>query len=407
MTSGSLVILKKDVSFPILTSPLRDDAKISLPVVGGAQYGKGRMIIYASDMLALLSPGMPNPLLISAIKWTTGGGGKKKAVILSKYNTADLTSFLKKEGYSAKTVSPSVSLSSKILADVDVVINAFMWDLTPGNGAILKDFIFEKGGGFVGACNSWHRNGDELKAHYANVLIGPAGLFLITPQTDPPDSGVLDASLDLLRDTHTHLLIDELAKMVKTNDAEGGKEDVRYSKIAKILKFALEGVDDAYIPWLSQLTPVFDSLPPINPTAKAPVKASALKKLQVDVEWIKWMKLEPKDIQAHPAHADFPGAVKPTAVRVASFNRTIPLDQRHALEYSKEKGFPEDGAEPYKLGIVPHSDRACIAWCSSTMYAPAGEVVEIILHSDKVTSFTAIIGPHNDDLRDYKDNWTR
>ncbi|HRE88904.1 MAG TPA: M60 family metallopeptidase, partial [Myxococcota bacterium] len=93
-------------------------------------------------------------------------------------------------------------------------------------------------------------------------------------------------------------------------------------------------------------------------------------------------------ITAHPASADFPGAVLANAPRVT---RTLTIDATYT-------GVPEQLAYGAPNAAV---------WRSTGLYAAPGELIEVILPARATTSGLAVqVGIHTDTLWD-NDTWTR
>ncbi|HMV67243.1 MAG TPA: M60 family metallopeptidase, partial [Myxococcota bacterium] len=159
---------------------------------------------------------------------------------------------------------------------------------------------------------------------------------------------------------------------------------------------ASDTVDDALAtvpvdwPWWRRLAPLDAALGPVVPTAAHPVSPAAdpLAALSVRIDHARAIGLPPAEVDANPAHADFPGAVPAQAPRVS----------RALTVHASYDG--RDGRYVYSNADAP-------VWRGTGLYAPAGEVVRVTVPAGAASAgLAARVGVHTDALWD-NDPWIR
>lgn len=356
------------IAFPILAAADKDGVEIALAAAAG--HGKGRIILFGhNSYLNGDGGGDCARLLENCVKWAANK--EKPRIGLKGVKPGALV----RNGFK---VEEFTAVDKKSLSGFDVVIINIQSVTGTGEGTALMDYI-KNGGGFIGGMTGWAygqtSNGKDLAlSHGVNQALLEAGLA----HTD----------MSAFDEVQSFTARVELPAMMNASEAvtairkqrEGGPamtpEQTRQGMNAIQIALAAQPPDRSNLrnAVTAALGPAGNDAP--VPTARAPLTVTqhAAARLRLSME-TRTLRLAGADgIEAHPAHAAFPGKVPANAPRVSAEVRIDPN--------------------------IP-------GWHSTGLYAAAGEVITVSLPENLASQgFAVRIGCHSDTLY-HLDSWMR
>ena len=350
------------------------------PVVAAARMGKGRAVAFGHT--DYFSPAVlgdkatdTGRLMTNAVRWAGGAAGRRASgPAVGVHGAPGLLDFLKGEGLNA--VSLPGADWQKELRGVNVV--CVDTARLAGTGAVpaVSRFI-EAGGGLVAMSLGWGwmqvTRKDLVTEHAGNRLLGPAGIVWADGHLKPTAEGGYAAGAAPPPLVHARTALEALEA------SAGGKKplsDADAAQAAAVVTRAVRSLpadDRLLLPHLRRVEKTHQA--DIVPTAKRPLTAKhPLGRLLLTLQVQEAGRAAPDKVRAHPAAAEFPGAVPADAPRVT---RTVEIDTRVR------------------------------DWHSTGLYAAPGEVITVTVPETAAGKRLAVrIGAHNDRLW-HHDRWRR
>lgn len=359
------------MAFPLLSAPDKDGVEIAAAAAAG--YGKGRIILFGHN--AYLNGGAGGDhakLLENCVNWAANKA--KPRVGLKGVNAVE---FFKQRGFNAETFD---KLEKKSLSGYDVVIINIQGVTSVEEGVALAGYI-KGGGGFIGGMTGWAYSqtsgGKNLAtSHGVNQALLAAGVAI----TDMSAFGQV-RSFEARTELPTLMNASEAISAIKKQREGGGALDAAQMKQAMN---AIQTAMAAQPPDRSNLRNAVTAAlgntgtnTPV-PTEKAPLTDTqhAAQRLQLGMETRMLRLTSGEGIQAHPAHAAFPGKA-PTPAEAPRITTEVKINP-----------------------AVP-------GWTSTGLYAAAGELITVTLPAAMADKGYAVrIGCHSDTLY-HLDKWER
>lgn len=374
---GVVLSLKESVT-PVVLGGL-DKGTVG-PVIVAGTWGKGRVVAFGHSGYIdkdNFKTGETELLMDRMVKWAASGavvpanGAPLHAVVVD----GDMGSWLSARGFTVAKGGGGALLTRDNLEKAHTTLLVMGGgDLTPDQSAAIAEYV-KAGGGLIVAQTGWGwqqiKGGPDMRTNSLNKLLLDAGIawtdeiidktakgdgFDPTKKSDGPLT--LDAAVGVL-------LASDGQQALKDKAAEAARKE-RLNQASAIVSRGirvLPETDQTTRPRLAALMASHEK--ELVPTEKTPLDGKkpllrTLMALQMDA--INAMPVE--KVKAHPAAADFPGAVASDAARVT---RTVEIDTR-----------------------VPR-------WHSLGLYAPAGEVVTVTVPKG-AKGLSVRIGCHTDRL---------
>ncbi|MES2476907.1 MAG: M60 family metallopeptidase [Verrucomicrobiota bacterium] len=365
-TPGGVAVFGPD-AFAVVAGA--EGAKALLPVVAAARLGKGRIVAFGHDGF-LRTPDLADTglLLTHSARWVAND---RKPGRIGVVGNPKLLDHLVANGLRAEALDPANWITR--LADIDAVCVSPL--AIPADQVATLDRFIREGGGLVTGVTGWgwmqifRKDKAQLAAELpANRLLEPAGLAITagTPGRTLPGGYAIGGDLTLLNATHALQAITEHAQGTIKLSAQ---DLARCSTTLGDAVRALPPGDPILLPKLAELS----AKPVQYPSESAPLRSEdAFSRLLVTLEL---ERPAPFAAGAHPAAADFPGAVPADAPRIK--------DRRIAVDLA-----------------VPD-------WHSTGLYAAPGEEIQVTLPVEARNLGLAVrIGCHTDRLW-HLDAWKR
>ncbi len=343
--------------------------------VAAAQWEKGRVVALAHDGYLdpkALDVGDTGKMLLNAVRWAASSTERKlQTVRVGVWNNSRLAAWFEKHGLAA--VKLDANWSQK-LNDIHVLCGN-PDALAPDAARAAAEAFIKNGGGLVAASCGW--GWQQLNAQ-RKLAVDHAGNRLLTPVGIVWADGTLEHTCETGFTTtekapefaHGGRALDFLLKREPNSPA---KDVAQAAGALTLASRSLPPSDTLLLPRLKTLLQDA-ALAPV-PTHAKPLKADrdALPRLVLTLQ-LEALKNQPiADVRAHPAAAEFPGAVPADAARVT---RTVNIDTQ-----------------------VPE-------WHSTGLYAAPGEVVTISVPENAAGKFRVRIGAHRDHLW-HLESWPR
>jgi len=381
-SQASLVVVHGARAFPVV-----QDAKQHTFIAAG-ELVQGRMVVFGHE--AWLKPGLLDDtaddsgrLVRNAARWVAQ---KENPLVGYSPAMAGLATHLDADGLATVATSPAS------LDEVDVFCMEANAGYTDEAIALIQQFVM-KGGGLIAGGQAWwwSTSHDNAPANYpGNWLANPAGMTW--SGLGNVETGVHTVSAAPLPPVAHGLL----ALQAVQEHLDGGValsiEEQRWAAqtVGDTLNGLMPAFPEDFGDYLVAAGAVSEKLGPVIPTEEVPVnRADApLDALAVHVDTVRALVLPPDELVAHPAAADFPGAVGDSAETVT---RTIPLTATYvgpSLKY-----FASNAGSPL--------------WVSTGLYAAPGAPLTVTI-PDYATDvgLDVLIGAHKDTLWN-KDEWSR
>ncbi len=353
-------------AFPVILGHAGDE---QLPLVAAAHWEKGRVVVFGHDgYLASDSEG-GSKLLINAATWCADR--PQNQVRLGVWEHARAAKQFKALGVDTKIVALDA------LEGIDVLVMNTMRLKTDDQVHAIQAFV-KRGGGLITAGLGWAwlgyfaKGGDLADDFLGNRLLMPAGILFADGTLRPAKGKSFDVSADESVLAHAG---QALAALVEHAAGQRVLKNDERSQCSAVLTSAARSLPDQEPLLAGQL----DALMASRSAGIAPMDRKPLREEQaLDRTLLVWQlrRLErmPVDrVAAHPAAADFPGAVPAQAQRV---------QQRVQI------------------------DPATHGWHSTGLYAAPGEAVTVVIPESMVGQAACRIGAHQDRLY-HHDAWKR
>lgn len=366
---GPVCVVGKN-AFAVVTGRSED---VPAAIVAAGVAGSGRAVAFGHDGYLgreALQTADTGRLFLNAVRWAGGGATPQVAVVQAD----DLATYLTE--HDLRVTRLALEQLAQLPADVKVVcLNAHhlrSQAQLEGLAALLA-----RGGGVLVCATGWGwvqlNPGQALNRDFlGNALLAPAGLafsaamsertsahgFAVTPASSPylNAGSALDALLAQQAGTVT--LTPEELKLIST-----------------LLPQAARAVglgEREFLPRLEALLAAATA--PVIPTQKEPVRATdGMKRLIVSLQAERLAATAAEQVTAHPAAADFPGAVPAAAPRLT---QALRIDT-----------------------TVPR-------WHSTGLYAAPGEKISVTVPTSAAGAGLAVrLGCHTDGLWGRPDWW--
>ncbi|MBI5772747.1 MAG: hypothetical protein HZA89_03265 [Verrucomicrobia bacterium] len=341
------------------------------PVVGAAQVGAGRVVVFGHDgylEAATLKEADTAKFLANCITWTARGAAKPQVVILGGKG---LGAALEASGF---TTAPA-DLAKLTPAQVLIADGR---QVKPGDVDGILKFI-RAGGGFITAGTGWGwkslNPGRELATDFAlNRILAGTGVMIADGTAGDTTQGgfTVNPSVPTLAHAGRALLaaVAHTEGTAKLSSADATLASATLVAAAE----CLPSNDTALLPRLRALAanPKVTSVP----SPKSPVKSDNLAgRILVTMQGQALRKLPPEKIRAHTAAEFFPGLPPKGAPRVQSASVLV------------NTGIP--------------------GWRSTGLYAAPGDLVTALIPAGAVGKKLQLrIGAHKDELW-HLDSWKR
>lgn len=346
-----------------------DRAEAQNVVAAAAQLGRGRVVAFGHNSALnnedfLAGDTGTGRMVLNAVRWIAA---KRKQVAIGVRGCGGLQRLLTKQQI-AFTVLDGGWVQQ--LAKIDLLI-AENGEFTDEKTSAAAKAWLTRGGGLITAGTAWGwaqgNRGKEIRADFPlNRLLAAAGLAFGDGTVDSPDTGFAPATKPLLH------AVTALDRLTATDEVPAADKLQATTTVLTAVR-SLMSEDTFLLPRLAKLAA---GKPPVVPTEKVPLTAQkhGLERILAAYEDQRLHRLTPEAMTAHPAGADFPGAVPADAKKV---ERTLTIDT-----------------------AVPD-------WHSTGLYAAPGAAITVTLPADAVGKRLGVrIGAHTDGLWD-KDKWSR
>lgn len=362
------VIPLSDDAFPVITAgkPRERGA-----LVVAARCEKGRVVAFGHG--SYLTSGPECGVLIgNAVKWVLADRSGKVGVA----GPPDLVAQLRAAGLDAVHGSPR-DLLSQLGTYRAVIVDSHQFtdaDIKP-----LQEYV-KQGGGLVTSGLVWGwlqvRRETDPARHPGNRTLALLGMAFGDGYLGPRRGAKfdVDGAPDSL--THPQRALERLLVTSATQPTTDRKAEVdRLAAASHTLVSAIRTVDhdDRWI--RPKLAALRLTRPPVVPTASRPVdRSDPMSRVLLAMELDALEGLNPDDVKAHPASADFPGSVPAEAIRES---REVAVNRR------------------------------AVGWTSTGLYAAPGSIITIQVPADVSTQGIGWrIGCHSDGIWDL-DVWKR
>ncbi len=362
------VAVSAETAFPVITGKT---GKSRLPILAGARYGKGRVILAGHEgLFGTFEKADQRTLVVNIATWLCGTRKTRRALVIDARRVAPI---LKQAGF--EVVTADVGELERKLAQTDVLfVNGTR--LT-GNDRLIQtvaDFI-AAGGGYCDGMPGWGwlqlNPGRSLALDYGgNRLTARMGLAIadgmLEGTTFPADRSGLDLS-------HSGRALKAL------KDHASGARKLSAADLAQVgltlgnAAGALPPDDPTILPQLRSI--VAEAGDAAVPTEARPLGLdNPVGRIACVIQNIEMRRSPVEKLRPHPAAGEFPGSVPAEAARVSA---TLEINTR-----------------------VPD-------WASTGLYAPPGEPIEVALPAGAETAGLWLrIGSHTD-TNWHHDRWTR
>lgn len=349
---GSLAVYGPS-AFPLVAGKADGNARV--PVIAAAHLGKGRVVALAHDgyfNLDALRAADTGRLIRSAVAWAAGEEKPRVAVV----GLPALREFLVAAGMDAKLVSPREDLAGYRA----VVVTHQGIDAAAAER--VRAFV-EAGGGVVAASTGWgwaQITGRPITEHPLSAITRAAGVVWTDGTAERTTPEGFETTASAAEWVHAGEALTALLEKRTLSPAESSQ---CATSILLAARSAAPG-DPLLAPRLQELRKVAGAAG--LPSEKAPVSArEPLRRVALALEVDEAERVAPEAVRAHPAAADFPGAVPAEAPRVT---RRLTVD----------------------LGVP--------GWKSTGLYAAPGERVTLTLNGAPPKGLALRIGAHTDEL---------
>jgi hypothetical protein len=346
---------------------------VQAAMVAGGAAGAGRVVAFghdgylAAEAIATADTGR---LWLNAVRWVGRGETPKIAVVQAD----ELAAYLSGKGLAVTRMT--VAELAPPLAEVQVVcVNAHHLRAPAQVDALAA--LLARGGGVVLAATGWGwvqlNPGQAINRDFlGNLLLAPAGLAFSAAMSERTSPKGFAVSADLSPYINVSAALDALLAQQAGTQALAPAEQKQISAILPQAARATNVAEREFLPRLDAL--LAGNTAPVIPTQKDPVRATdGLKRLVVSLQADRLARTPVEQVSAHPAAADFPGAVPADAPRVT---QTVRVDTR-----------------------VPR-------WHSTGLYAAPGERITVTVPAAVAGKGLAVrLGCHSDGLWQRPDWW--
>lgn len=351
----------------------KSGADTMLPVVAGAELGRGRVVAFGHtgytdpSALAVADTGR---LMANALRWTAGATAQGP-IRVGVRGQPELVRWLNEQGFRAVALEGERWTDQLKHAHVVCLRPA---NLSPAEVEALSAYVHQ-GGGLVAADLGWgwlqlHPGKSLLTDHGGNRLLSPAGIVWAdgTLERTSADGFATESVPTPLAHAGK-----ALAKLVGSAELKSATDIAQASAAVLLAARSLPADDKLLRPRLEVIRRkrARDAIP----SRERPIKATdALARLAVALEHEAISRLAVEQVTAHPAAKHFPGEVPKQARRVT---QTVRLDT-----------------------AVP-------SWHSTGLYAPPGEPIRVSVPASAAGKGLAVrIGAHSDRLW-HANSWSR
>lgn len=346
---------------------------VEAAIVAAGSAGAGRLVAFGHDgYLAreALETADTGRLFLNAVRWAGRATVPRVAVVQAD----DLAAYLTAHGLPVTRLT--VEELAQPLPEAQVVcLNAHRL----GSGAQLAglEAILTRGGGVLACATGWGwvqlNPGQSISRDFlGNRLLAQAGLGFSAAMSDRTSPQGFAVGPESSPYVNAGAALDALLAQGTGTQALAPAEQMQIAAILPQAARAVGSAEREFLPRLEAL--VTGTAEAVVPTQKDPVRATdGLKRLLVSLQTDRLARTPVEDVTAHPAAADFPGAVPAAAPRVT---QTIRLDT----------GVPR--------------------WHSTGLYAAAGEKIAVTLPAAASGKGLAVrLGCHSDGLWQRPDWW--
>ncbi|HRW53585.1 MAG TPA: M60 family metallopeptidase [Phycisphaerae bacterium] len=353
-----------------------DGGEIVAPVVAAARFGKGRVVAFGHTGYLdpeALGVGETGRLMANAIEWAAGEdrsirdddeGGVQKTLRVGLMGRGGMVDALRAAGFDGQGRSKKEFFNSISAFDV---ICLGQEPLSEEEIRSVQSFVRD-GGGLIMAGLGWGwlqlNPGKSLDAHPGNRLLADVGIAWTSETLSRTTDHGFAISREIPESCHAIRAIDLLERCSKDADSVSIEERRQASATALLAIRTLPATDTTLLPRLRRLSKAQSG--DRIPTASRPLSADqdALARVLLALDLVELDRADVTNVKAHPAAAEFPGAVPEGAevvVRTVELDLSIPGRRSLGL-YAPPGGLIRvrlEGVAPRKglaLRIGAHSD---------------------------------------------------
>ena len=366
---SSRLVVWGDTAFPLFAN---DADQV---FAAGARVGAGKALHLGHEGQlsgALTGEGDGAVVLRNALAWMLPEGG---VVGVSSGMTAAVT-FIEAEGYAVVTAGPDD------LGTVDLWVTTTYDDHSADQDAAIGDWL-EAGGAVIAGGHAWwwaySTGGDDpFHDHPGNQWLGAAGLTLSGDTAEAASVSVAGSPDPLL---HAGRALTAAAAHVSGEtlpDADAWLAADAAGFAASVLP-----VDS---PWFEDARAVLAATDPVVPSAEDPVEPATepIDALVVRIDHALAERLPVDELVAHPAAADFPGAVPEDALRT---DASVELEAAYGGRDSRYLYSGAGGDRMVSTGLyVPPGERVLVtapaAWVGAGLWLQVGAHTDTLWGKD-------------------------
>jgi hypothetical protein len=357
---GSLA-LYGPTAFPVVVGKAEGNTRV--PVVAGARLGRGRVVALAHDGYFnrdALESADTGRLLLDAIRWAAGEEKPRIALV----GLPALREYLSAAGLDAKSINPREELSGYRV----VVVTHQRLDAAAAER--VRAFV-EAGGGVVAASTGWgwaQITGRPITEHPLSAITRGAGIVWTDGTAERTVPGGFEVTAAAPPLVHAG---EALSALLEKRALDPAAASQCSASVLLAARSTIPG-DPLLAPRLQELRKAAGAA--ALPGERTPVSSrDPLRRVALALDVDEAERAAPEAVRAHPAAADFPGAVPADAPRVT---------RRLAVDLT-----------------VP-------GWCSTGLYAAPGERVTLALSGPPPKGLALRIGAHTDQLW-HLNSWKR
>ncbi len=341
------------------------------PISSASHAGKGRIVGFGHETMVARSAADDNRanLSLNSLDWVCDGLGNTVG-LESSFNGWKNT--LLAEGYAVTT-----SATPADLVNLDCFVTEFWNGYSDTENQQITTWL-NGGGGLIMGGHSWYwsySNSDVAHNYPGNKIAKSTGLFVsassgsarfIVSEPGWGDLYRLHGSLPLIEDhvNGTQMMTNADATIAATTiNLCVGNLPLDYTGVWSSLRSMSNATGWIHI----------DSNTPYS------MNSDEVDDLILNIQEKLMMKLPADEIEAHPSHTSFPGEVNASA---AHLTRTVLIDGNFS-------GLPSQ---------FGYANARSAGRMSTSMYAPAGEIVNITVPASMVGEVGILIGAHTDSL---------
>jgi hypothetical protein len=368
----SALVVHGDLACPILV----DDDGHSWVATGRLGAGRGVSLAHEGWLYGPSEDsGDADALLLNMVRWA---GGDDAPTVIVEPTFSALVPWLADRGVTATPVG-TAAITAEDLDGVDLVVTDAYTERSDAALDALHAWI-DGGGGVIVGGHAWYYGpgyDDPATDYPGNRLLNDLGVTITVATAASGASTVSDPPPGILLHHARALdaLVDHVGGVAVLSDDDVGLA-------ATTALFAAANLPVSFDAWWDPARAFLDGVPPVVPTAAAPVvpETAPIDALAVALEGRLALESDVEDVRVVAAASDFPGPVSATAPRVT---RTVSIDATWT------------GRDTDYIFSSAHAD----VWWSTGLYAAPGEPITVTVPASWAGSGLHVqIGSHADTL---------